>query len=182
MARSTKHRSRETRSLLGSGKSGWVMSRESSDNWNLFGLQFVNLWLIGVAIFSAIQVAANISVRAEIYIALLGAALLINTLASASQKGNIWKDQQDGLEYTSASKTIWRLGFLNFIWLNVILIGIAFLYKYTEGYHHERIEQVVRGTDRNTDQQLYLLFIIALMFTGLTSSVNFCATGRANSK
>lgn len=157
------------------------MSRETEDFWNMFGLQFVNIWMIGVAIFSVIHIAANLTVRAEIYIAVLAAALFINTVSSARQKGNIWKDQSNGIEYTSASKTIWSLGFLNFIWLNILLVGIVFLYTYTDGYRHERIEQVVRGTNRNTDQQLYLLFHILLIFSGLTSSINFCLSAKANS-
>lgn len=157
-----------------------MMSREKRDYLNILGLQFVDLWMIGTFILSIVQIAAKLTIPAEIYIALVAPALLIVTLASASQSGTIARDQDDGIEYTSGSKTIFRLGFFRYIWLNVLLVGIVFLYIYSEDYHSERIEKIKYESPRNVDQQLYILFHSLLILTGVVSFFTFCLTKMAN--
>lgn len=180
MVRTSRHRHNELKSLTGSGSSRWGLNRDQNNWLNLATLKLVYVWMFGVAVLSLVQVTARLTIKPEIYIALIATALFLTTIASARQSGTISRDQEDGIEYSKPSKTIFRAGFFNYIWLNILLVGITFLYIYSDGYRAERIEKVKYESPRNSDQQLYILFQMLVIFGGVVNSGLLCVTKMAN--
>lgn len=180
MVRTSRHRKRELDSLTGSGSSRWGLNRDQNNFLNLATLTLVYVWMFGVAVLSLVQVTARLTIMPEIYMGLIATALFLTTVASARQSGTISRDQEDGIEYAKSSRIIFRAGFFNYIWLNVLLVGITFLYIYADGYRADRIEHLKYESPRNSDQQLYILFHMLLIFGGVVNSGLLCATKMAN--